>query len=135
MVIVVLLKKQSIFDSETFIFFGTSGKLSEISWVGQQRNELWRYNQHYFDDLNSDITGRRTKIQLKIIDRWIIDNPPNTKPGWDAYPTSLRIVNWIKFDLQFRVLSEDQLRNLYTQALWLEKILSGICSVITCFLT
>ena len=49
MVIVVLLKNK-VFSIVKHLFFWNFGKLSEISC--QQRNELWRYNQHYFDDLN-----------------------------------------------------------------------------------
>ncbi len=27
---------------------------------------------------------------------WIDENPPGSRPGWEPYPLSLRIVNWIK---------------------------------------
>jgi uncharacterized heparinase superfamily protein len=52
---------------------------------------------HYFDDLNADRADSRIPGQQHLIQRWIDENPPCEGVGWDPYPTSLRIVNWIKW--------------------------------------
>ena len=33
---------------------------------------------------------------VEFLERWIRENPRGSVPGWDPYPTSLRIVNWVK---------------------------------------
>ena len=32
-----------------FNFLNQTGHLDEIGWRGEERSDLWRYNQHYFD--------------------------------------------------------------------------------------
>lgn len=61
---------------------------------------LWRYNLHYFDDLNAQSAVRRTAWHELLVRRWVVEN---TDPGSTAlapYPTSLRIVNWVKWLLR-----------------------------------
>ena len=113
-------KPQSIFPDFEFSFFGSSSFLHQVSWAGSQKSDLWRYNQHYFDDLCSDVTGQRRKLQLDTINLWISQNIPGSKPGWDAYPTSLRIVNWIKYDLSYQSLNASHIKSIYNQSLCLE---------------
>jgi uncharacterized heparinase superfamily protein len=53
---------------------------------------LWRFHFHYFDwaphwDLGS-LTAQ--------IEDWIACHPPGSWPSWHPYPTSVRIVNWIR---------------------------------------
>ena len=36
-----------------FKFLNEKGNLKRFGWDGPSREKLWRYNQHYFDDLNS----------------------------------------------------------------------------------
>jgi hypothetical protein len=31
------------------------------------------------------------------LERWLAENPPTMGNGWEPYPTSLRIVNWVKW--------------------------------------
>ena len=69
---------------------------SEIDWQASGLPRLWQYNLHYFDylcqpDLDYD-TG------LSLITSWIKNHPPQSKAvGWEPYPSSLRLINWIKF--------------------------------------
>ena len=53
-------------------------------WNDPSLDMLWRYNLHYFDTAH------------ELIPRWLRENPRGSVPGWDPYPTSLRIVNWVK---------------------------------------
>jgi len=79
---------------------------------------LWKYNLHYFDYINSRKTiGVYEKIAL--IKRWIEEHRAGI--GWDPYPTSLRVVNWIKFDLENDVFDCAVRKSLLTQVLHLEQ--------------
>ena len=79
-------------------------------WNDTSLDMLWRYNLHYFDYLvnaekqrsggaeslfNAERQGREEAEGLIL--KWIEVNPKGSIPGWDPYPTSLRIVNWIKY--------------------------------------
>ncbi len=58
---------------------------------------LWTYNMHYFDFLLSSQPIGDANFYEKLICQWIDNNCEINKVGWDPYPTSLRIVNWIKW--------------------------------------
>ena len=93
-------------------------------WNDTSLDMLWRYNLHYFDCLNDgDLTQRRRGAE-SLIKQWIAENPKGASPGWDPYPTSLRIVNWVKYlnsdsahSASLRLCVED---SLITQLEWLE---------------
>jgi len=55
------------------------------------------YNLHYFDDLDAGGEPGRGLWQRAFLERWLRDNPPTQGIGWDSYPMSLRIVNWIRW--------------------------------------
>ena len=61
-------------------------------WNDESLDMLWRYNLHYFDCL-----AAKNAEDAKLVERWIAENPKGSIPGWDPYPTSLRIVNWGKY--------------------------------------
>jgi len=104
-----------------FHFLGEGGALDEHGWDDPARGKLWRYNQHYFDDLNAVGAEARRSWHIALIDTWIDDNAPTKGSGWEPYPTSLRIVNWIKFSLGGNELSEAARHSLALQAGWLSK--------------
>ncbi len=68
-------------------------------WNHSGWDKLWLYNLHYFDDLNAEGAGERQEWHRVLIARWIADNPPGCGNGWEPYPLSLRIVNWIQWIL------------------------------------
>lgn len=84
---------------DMFEFLGVRGSLVEVGWDGAQRETLWRYNQHYFDDLNAREASSRDEWHHRLIDDWVARNPPAGGTGWEPYPTALRIVNWLKWTL------------------------------------
>jgi uncharacterized heparinase superfamily protein len=86
------------------------------SWNDPGTRRLWLYNLHYFDDLNAEGAGARREWHLALIRRWIAENPCAEGSGWEPYPTSLRIVNWIKWALGGGRLSEEAVRSLAIQA-------------------
>ncbi len=90
-------------------------------WNLVTNDKLWLYNLHYFDDLNSFEGEQRYSWHKSLIERWIDENPPGFGVGWDAYPTSLRIVNWIKWSLKRGDLNSKWLDSLANQARYLSK--------------
>jgi len=88
-------------------------------WNEKKRDKLWLYNLHYFDWL------RQSRISEeegnKWIDKWIAENPAPVGNGWEPYPLSLRIVNWIKWQLSGHELNENARHSLAVQVRFLRK--------------
>ena len=110
-------------SEDEFLFLNEKGSLSELSWNGGQKSKLWRYNQHYFDDLNAINSAQRAEWHTRLLHKWVLENTPAHGIAWEAYPTSLRIVNWIKWQLSGNSLPEVCLQSLVVQAHWLSKSL------------
>lgn len=117
----VAKREPSLLSEKIFFLLNQKGDLDVIGWNGTQRDKLWRYNQHYFDDLNARDGNQRMDWHEHLIERWILENPPGYGTGWDPYPTSLRIVNWIKWSLGGGALTQDSLQSLAIQARWLSE--------------
>ncbi len=100
-------------------------ELHELSfpegWNGSGVEKLWLYNLHYFDDLNARCSRRRGSWHQTLIEQWIRDNPPGHGNGWEPYPLSLRIVNWIKWALAGNQLKEPWLHSLAVQVRYLNR--------------
>lgn len=109
----------SMTGPRSFVFLNEPGALDEIGWDGGLREKLWRYNQHYFDDLNAVDAEERRAWHLALIEDWIAHNPPGQGNGWEPYPLSLRVVNWVKWALSGGELSPAALHSLAVQARWL----------------
>ncbi len=104
---------------DAFTFLGQSALLSECGWDSPLQDKLWRYNLHYFDDLNAAGQGGRVGWHRELIARWIAENPPAKGTGWEPYPLSLRIVNWLKWSFQGHELEKLWLDSLAVQTRWL----------------
>jgi uncharacterized heparinase superfamily protein len=92
-----------------------------IDWNAPRHSRLWLYNLHYFGDLVARDAVLRREWHERLIKRWIADNLPGRGAGWEPYPTSLRIVNWIKWALAGNVLDEQTNQSLALQAEWLSR--------------
>ena len=116
-------KKKSLLNKDTFNFLGKSESLSKIGWNGNNQtvSKLWWYNLHYFDDLNALGASQRKEWHNQLADRWINENTVGKGVGWEPYPTSLRIVNWVKWHLSENTLSDKCIQSLALQARWLDK--------------
>ncbi|MES2986262.1 MAG: alginate lyase family protein, partial [Pseudomonadota bacterium] len=97
------------------------GALAECGWDNPDLDKLWRYNQHYFDDLNATTASDRFPWQIALLDDWIAQNPPGQGSGWEPYPASLRIVNWIKWALGGNALRAEWAHSLVVQTRWLKR--------------
>ncbi len=116
-----LQRNISLVGPQQFDFFGELGDLEMIGWDNKKKEKLWRYNQHYFDDLNAVNAPQRNAWHIALIDNWLINNLSGKTVGWDPYPLSLRIVNWIKWDMACGRLSGEGRSSLYRQGMILEK--------------
>ncbi len=94
-------------------------------WNDAALEKLWLYNLHYFDDLNANEASARADWHRLLIERWISENPPAVGNGWEPYPTSLRIVNWIKWLATGNVSPSGMTSSLVLQAGWLAKRLEN----------
>ena len=79
--------------------------LTSADWNATDASKLWLYNLHYFEDLLATDGHLRETWHNEGLERWIEENPPGTGNGWEPYPLSLRIVNWIKWSLAGHPLS------------------------------
>lgn len=103
------LRPASQLASNRFRFLDLERALTCASdWNNPEWEKLWLYNLHYFDDLAA-ASYRDT------MERWIAENPPVAGNGWEPYPSSLRIVNWIKWALGGESLSDAARRSLAVQ--------------------
>ena len=88
-------------------------------WNDKQRDLLWLYNLHYFDDLNASDAVSRLPIHRRLMSRWVVENPAGLGVGWQPYPLSLRIVNWIKWALSGYELDVPSFQSLAVQVRFL----------------
>ncbi len=114
-------RRPSLTGPGHFMFLNEAGSLEENGWDDPGKDKLWRYNQHYLDDLNADNPDGRSGWHQILVASWIIANPPGTGTGWEPYPTSLRLVNWIKWVLSGNEPGQDMLASLAVQTRWLTK--------------
>jgi uncharacterized heparinase superfamily protein len=106
----------------TFVFLNQEGTVtSRGDWSSPGKPKLWLYNLHYFDDFCAEGHENRSDWHRQLISKWIAENPPSTSPAWDSYPTSLRIVNWIKWLLGGQTATQVMIDSLAVQSRWLER--------------
>lgn len=101
----------------------------KINWNNPAQEKLWLYNLHYFDyllPLTKEINENNYALGKRVIYEWIENNSIGCGNGWEAYPLSLRIPNWIYFfDCFYDFINKDKefkkiyLNNLYRQSFYL----------------
>ena len=99
----------------TFNFLNETHEINRNDWNRSSISKLWLYNLHYFDDLNAHDSSSRSDWHYLLINRWIEENLPFKGNGWEPYPSSLRIVNWIKWSLNGNLLEEHWVNSLEVQ--------------------
>jgi len=115
-------KRRSLITSTKFFFLNQEHDIINASdWNNPAIDKLWLYNLHYFDYLNAINDKGKNKTCLKIIKRWINENPAFAGNGWESYPLSLRIVNWIKYFLSGNNSTSEMTESLYLQAWYLRR--------------
>tara|TARA_R100001143_G_scaffold61852_1_gene63673 strand:+ start:3393 stop:4988 length:1596 start_codon:yes stop_codon:yes gene_type:complete len=114
-------KPHTTTDFDHFTFLAETHRLSEIGWEPDNVSRLWSYHLHYFDfmhDRSDWSDDEKRKIQYLML-RWIDQNPFGKGTGWEPYPTSLRIINWVKWHLTIEPFSGEICLSLWNQLRWL----------------
>jgi uncharacterized heparinase superfamily protein len=114
-------REPSMTAPASFRFLSEERSLDASGWDDPALPKLWRYNLHYFDDLNAFDAALRHPWHEALQDRWIGQNPPAVGTGWEPYPTSLRAVNWIKAALGGRRPPARVVDSLAVQLRWLSR--------------
>lgn len=114
-------RRPSLVGPGRFRFLNHEGDLDTVGWDDPREAKLWRYNQHYFEDLTASDWRARKEWHERLVARWIEENPPTQGSGWEPYPTSLRIINWIKWSLSGGTLDHAARASLAVQTRWLAR--------------
>lgn len=115
-------RKPSLTAPFRFRFLSVEREIScAADWNRPDWSKLWLYNAHYFDDLVAEGAVSRTEWHRCLIARWMADNSPGHGNGWEPYPLSLRIVNWVKWVLAGHSLDQAALQSLAVQARYLRR--------------
>ncbi|MGC9966107.1 MAG: alginate lyase family protein [Syntrophobacteraceae bacterium] len=94
-----------------------------MEWNPPDASRLWKYNLYYFDYLHP-ASRLDPSPGIGLIQDWVENNRPGAPDAWDPYPTSLRLVNWIKYLSQIKPLPPElgsPIRSAYLQACRLEQ--------------
>lgn len=114
-------RSQKMVSENTFNLLNEVHSISNSDWNNSELSKLWLYNLHYFDDLTALNSNERNDWHHVLIDRWIKENKLGEGCGWEPYPTSLRIINWIKWDLNGNSLKNNWLHSLEIQTRFLSQ--------------
>ena len=109
--------KKETFDGEYFYFLNKKIKFSKDVWSKTFDDILWSYNCNYLDFINEQTKFDKTKY----IFAWIENTSIEEGISFDPYPTSLRLVNLIKWCLSNKNYNESILNSIYFQAIVLKE--------------
>ncbi len=106
-------------DFDTLVFLHKSYSLSEVGWDNHRVPLLWRYNLHYFSCLKSKYAINQDDKKVALVRQWMAENPFGKGTAYMPYPSSLRIVNWVKWIWESRIQEPDIHLSLWNQLRWL----------------
>lgn len=92
-----------------------------VRWDDPEPVKLWRYNLHYMHFLHQcDMTAARQREWMRL---WMHGNPNPRGEGWEPFPTSVRLVNWLKVWWREGAVEGDAplLASAYAQARYLRR--------------
>jgi uncharacterized heparinase superfamily protein len=113
-----IARERSIKGATATFLNGTRDIAAATCWNDPSVPKLWLYNLHYHEDLLDPEPGRRVE-QLAFMRRWVSENPAAAGNGWEPYPVSLRVVNWLKWGMAGEGLPDDLRQSLSLQVRWL----------------
>jgi len=114
-------REPSLEGPRRFSFLNEAHDIAARRWDGATDDKLWSYNLNYFDDLNARNASARREWHLALLEDWVSETCPGQGVCWEPYPTSLRIVNWIKWALGGNPLPDACVASLAIQARWITK--------------
>ena len=88
--------------------------------MSDQNSKLWNYNKHYFDYLISKESYANQQFMNGLLVDWVANCQSGV--GWEPFPVSKRIVNWIKWHhTSTEAIDSDVRKSLCVQADWLSR--------------
>ena len=117
------LKKLSFFPSvNIYRFLNSKYEIKNFNDLKKFKiPKLWLYNFHYFDYLYTEDGIKKFKKAENLILSWISIDKKINKIGWEPYPISLRIVNWVKWSISSKNNNSTIKHSLFVQAILLSK--------------
>lgn len=99
------LRAHSLGENQTISALNEIHSVADQHWEPANKSKLFVYNLHYFDDLRAGPESslgleKRLLWQQALISNWIDNNPPVQGNGWEPYPLSLRVINWMTWALR-----------------------------------
>ena len=95
------------FDGRGFLFLNRRHAFEGPDrWEPQGAERLWIYNLHYFKYL----AALSDQEAWSLIEDWIGSNRAPSGPGWEPYPLSLRIREWLEWLLAHPDLAAERQR-------------------------
>ena len=85
-----------------------------LDWNYSNNGKLWAYHLNYFDYLHQNDTSKENG--LRLIEDFLADTS-NRQIGLQPYPTSLRLINWIKFLSRYNYYPQEIIDSIYAQYL------------------
>ncbi len=102
-----------------FTFLNLSKKFEKkIDWNYSEYGKLWTYNLNYFEFLHQNEIKKNQGLFL-IYD--FIENFESNNDAKEPFPTSLRIINWVKFLARYQINDSKINQSLFLQTKLLEK--------------
>ena len=124
--LIKFIKKKGFIYSNNFYIFNFLNIQKKIDTFKIEENKLpklWIYNLHYFDYLNDyDNSKSNFDAKINLIYKWIeFSEQSYITCAFEPYPTSLRIVNWIKWIVLNDIKDDRIFNSLYSQLNYLNK--------------
>jgi hypothetical protein len=94
-------RARRLMDGEVYAL-GRGLPLAEVDWTGEPVSQLWTYHLHYFEPLSTlhvmarEGEGAAAPRIVTLVEGWLNATEAGRGAGWDSYPTSVRIVQWLK---------------------------------------
>lgn len=105
-------------QNSRFTFLNRSLVLDPLDWNQRYDSHLWNYQLHYFDFAiwGAEALARRGDDRgwqccRALIKSWVEQAHVGRSDGWDAYPLSLRVVNWI---YAYALVAENESKDFLT---------------------
>lgn len=92
--------KRSYLGDNIFRFINLQHHFDAIDWNCSIHQKLWTYNLNYFDYINQQDIGLETAL---VLIRQYVKDYHSLVDGKEPYPTSLRIINLVKFMLSHKL--------------------------------
>ncbi len=106
----VIFNVRTFKGNNTFKFLNIEEQFkNSIDWNIKKHKKLWTYNLNYFDYLNQNNISKSDGLYLI---KKFINNYNKIKDGKESYPTSLRLINWIKFISKHKIQDLEILKTI-----------------------